>query len=385
MVDLPENNRRNESTLRLLVRRELLVLVALAAVVAVTFVATRAAAHASRGLRQRDARRWFEMGNGARRGEQLVEAIDAFRRAAAIDRNVTEYRLALADTLTAAGERAAATQVLLRIRERTPEDPAINLRLARLEAASGHVDVAVRYYQNALYGSWGIDQTAARLDAREELIDYLLDRGQTSRALSELLVLAPNVAPQPAALIDLGDRFQRAGDDRRALDAFTRALLIAPGNLRARAGAGQAAFVTGNYRAAERYLRTLRTDRHLADVYDTAWLVLRSDPLAARLSAAERTARARILLERAVSRLDACLATAAPAVPVQDDATLRSKVVTLQAQFEQSHPPVSHDQIEAAVDAAYGVERALDQRCAPRRPVDLAIVLIAERHEAETS
>jgi tetratricopeptide (TPR) repeat protein len=385
MVDTPENDWRRESAVTRLAHRELLVLIALAVIAAVTFLGTRAAAHANRTVRERDARTWFETGLRARRDGHVDEAISAFRRATAIHRGVTDYRIALADSLTDAGQLDAAMQVLLRLRELTPEDPTVNLRLARVAAAKGQPDAAVRYYQNALYGTWAIDQTAMRLAARQELIDYLLERNQKSRALSELLVFAPNVPPTESALVALGDRFQRAGDEQRALDAFTRALRISARNERALAGAGRAAFAVGDYRAADRYLRDAPPGGELARLHETVLLVLRTDPLAPRVNAAERVVRARTLLDRAVSRLDACTAIPVDGTVAAKYAELRSKAEPLQRQLAGPRRRASHDQIEAAVDAADAIESEAGDGCGPAQPLDRAIVLIAGRHKADPS
>ena len=41
----------------------------------------------------------------------------------------------------------------LGVRESTPEDPEVNVQLARLEARHDDLTGTVRYYQNAVYGA----------------------------------------------------------------------------------------------------------------------------------------------------------------------------------------------------------------------------------------
>ena len=126
-------DRRSESTF---VHREIVVLVVLCTLVAVGFVFTRAAAGANRALRLRDATAWYEAGERYLAGGQTQSAIRALRRATAINRDNRTYRLALAAALAADRQDDAARQVLLGVRELTPEDPEVNVQLARLEGAS---------------------------------------------------------------------------------------------------------------------------------------------------------------------------------------------------------------------------------------------------------
>jgi tetratricopeptide (TPR) repeat protein len=126
-------------------------LVALTIVAVGAFVIAHSAAAASQSRRQQDAAEWYRRGTQARTAGRLNAAVDAFQNATAIDRDRTDYRLALASALSAARRDNSARQVLLRVRELTPEDPEVNEQLARLESRSGNVEEAVRYYQAALY------------------------------------------------------------------------------------------------------------------------------------------------------------------------------------------------------------------------------------------
>ena len=73
-------------------------------------------------------------------GGQTEPAIRALRRATAINRDNRTYRLALAAALAADRQDDAARQVLLGVRELTPEDPDVNVQLARLEGAPRRSD-----------------------------------------------------------------------------------------------------------------------------------------------------------------------------------------------------------------------------------------------------
>jgi tetratricopeptide (TPR) repeat protein len=151
------------------IHREIVALILLGAVVVIGFVVTRAAARANRELRLMDAARWYEAGERAIASGRTGAAIPALRRAASIDRDRREYRVALAGALMADRQDEAARQILLGLREANPEDPEINLRLARLHARRNDLAGAVRYYQNALYGVWTAVGSARR-QVRIELI-----------------------------------------------------------------------------------------------------------------------------------------------------------------------------------------------------------------------
>ena len=106
---------------------------------------------------------------------KVDDAIDSLRRAAVRDRNDKRYALALAHALALNGEDDAARGALLTLRESAPEDPDINLQLARLAAGQPDVTDALRFYHNALYAPWPVDQADARRRVRFELIAFLLD------------------------------------------------------------------------------------------------------------------------------------------------------------------------------------------------------------------
>jgi Tfp pilus assembly protein PilF len=279
-------DRRTEFTF---VHREIVVLVVLCVLVVVAFVLTRAAAGANRALRLRDAAAWYDAGEPRRAAGQTESAIRALRRATAINRDNPTYRLALAAALGADRQDDAARQVLLGVRASTPEDPEANVQLARLEARHDDLTGTVRYYQNAVYGSWSGDQLDARRQVRIELIRYFLAHEQRARALSELLMLAGNLPLDVEAQTEAGQLFIQAGDPRRGLERFRQALQIDPKNAPALAGAGEAAFDAGDYTSAQRYLRAVDPpSSRVKELRAVTDLVLTRDPLRPELSMRQR-------------------------------------------------------------------------------------------------
>jgi tetratricopeptide (TPR) repeat protein len=166
------------------VHRELVVLAILSAIAVCGFLLTRAAADANRRLRLRDAVAWYDTGQRRLADGRAQSAVRSFRRATAINRDDRSYRMALAAALSAARQDESARQVLLGIRQSNPEDPEVNVQLARLEARRDDVIGTVQFYQSALYGSWRIDQGDARRQVRVELIRYLLAHRERGGALS---------------------------------------------------------------------------------------------------------------------------------------------------------------------------------------------------------
>ena len=231
-------------------------LVVLCTLVAVGFVFTRAAAGANRALRLRDATAWYQAGErylAGGRTELAITACVARRQSIA----TTEATGSPWQRPRCRRQDDAARQVLLGVRELTPEDPEVNVQLARLEGRHDDLTGTVRYYQNAVYGSWSSDQLDARREVRIELIRYLLAHEQRGRALSELLVLSGNLPDDVKSQTEAGHLFLDAGEPRRGLDRFRQALRIDPKNGAALAGAGESAFEAGDYTSAQRYLRAV--------------------------------------------------------------------------------------------------------------------------------
>jgi tetratricopeptide (TPR) repeat protein len=106
-----------------LVHRETILLITLCAVAIVAFFFTRAVAAANRRLDLADAAHWYADGEAKLRSGDFSGAASAFRRASALDRARREYRLALADALSADHHDEAARSVLRQLSELEPDEP----------------------------------------------------------------------------------------------------------------------------------------------------------------------------------------------------------------------------------------------------------------------
>ena len=366
-----------------LIHREIIQLGVLIALAIAAFLLTRAVATSNREMSLLDAAEWYSRGLqqiGANRND---DAIESFRRATVRNREDKHYVLALAQALALKGDDDAARGVLLTLRESAPEDVEINLELARLAAARGDVTDALRFYRNALYAPWPVEQADARRRVRFELIRFLLAQDQTGRALAELLALSADLRDDAAPRLEAAELFATAGDNSHALDQFQRVIALAPGNAEALVGAGQAAFQLGDYARARTYLE--RAPARAVDAKHTleiSGLVLSSDPLANRLGSVERRRRLAADLLYAQQRLSECPAQG-PAGQSPDDDALQDEA---QAFAKQLRPfgILEQDTVEAGVGLIDRIERVVAQRCAPPTPLDQALVLIGRQHGAGT-
>ena len=365
------------------IRREILQLVVLALAAVGTFLLTRSVASANRRESLRDAAQWFERGEGGLAAGDLDLAIESFHRAMVRNRSEQRYGLALAGAMAAKGQDDSARQVLLSLRESAPDAPEINVQLARLAARRPDVMEAVRYYHNALYAPGSSERPQTRRQLRLELVRFLLAHGQASRGLSELLALSADLPDEAPSHVEAGQLFAQAGDERRALDQFQRALRIAPAENDALAGAGMAAASLGDYGLAQKYLGSISGETEaLRETRDMVEAVLRRDPLAPRLRSSERLRRVHANLAYAVDRFGACRAATTTGPADDADRQLQDAAGSFEAELRR---PGTRDQdaIEQGVELASRLGTRLGQACPPATALDRALVLIGRRHGIE--
>jgi tetratricopeptide (TPR) repeat protein len=362
-----------------LIHREILQLVLLIAVAVAAFFVTRAIAANNRDMNQRDAAEWYQRGLRQLDTGDADNAIDSFRRATVKHRSEKRYVLALARALATTRQYEAARSALLALRESAPEDPDINLQLARLAADRQDVTEAIRYYHNALYVPWPTEQADARRRVRLELFRFLLTHDQVSRALSELVALSTDLPDDAASHVEVGQLLASAGDSARALDQFQRALRLAPDSGAALAGAGQAAFRVGDYLLARTYLRKAPDDvDRVTETRELVDLVLSSDPLAARIGSYERRRRLLDNFSYADDRLTSCIEQHPGGQPPADELAVRDAAQDFKIQLTPSI--LEQDTIESGVELIDRVEREVVQHCPPPALRDRALMLIGPHH-----
>ena len=296
------------------IHKEIMLLILLCIAIVPMLFFTRAMATRNRAMHARIATIWYQEGKESFQAGDFKAAIGFFRNATTYDHANEEYSLALARALAGENNAPEARPTLLKLRESSPENGEINLDLARLTAKMGDVPDAVRYYQNALYGVWPdkekeLDQR--RRAVRAELVELLLQHGESTSALSELLILSRDIPDTASEHVRIGQLFLKAQDPARSLDHFMRALRLDRSNADALVGAGQSAFDLGKYSVTVRYLDVafrlgMRSEAstHLLDISKH---VLADDPLAATIGVDDRARRLLRGFARAEKRLTACL------------------------------------------------------------------------------
>lgn len=365
------------------IHRDIIILLALCAIAVVVFLVTNEAAASNRELFLRDAAAWYEAGLATLDQGDTEAAIESLRRAAFIDDENEEYRLALARALAAGRQDNLARAELLELRELLPEDPEINVELARLEARGDSLDAAVRYYESALYGVWPETRAEDRSRLRVELIRYLLDRGEESTALAEILALTDNMPDTVDWQIESAGLFMAAGDPGRALDLYTLAIETDPENDDAFAGAGRAAFALDDFaRARDLLARVPDNLPEVEELLAVSDFVLLRDPLAARLSTEQRRQRLIANVERVRERLAACA----------DDISVSPALALVQKEVQDFAPLLepaafrdSSDTVETGIDLVMRVERAAGRVCAAPTALDRALEIIGRLSSAESS
>lgn len=343
------------------------------------FLLTRAVAASNRQTQVQDAAAWFATGEARARAGDLDGAITAFQHASAKNPDDRGYVLALARAQTGRKLYDDARRVLLSLRESSPEDAEINLQLARLSAERRDVTEAIRYYHNALYSPLSSTQAGERRRVRLELVRFLMAHDQMSRAMSELLISSIDAPDTAVAHVELARLFTQAGDGRHAAEQFATALRLEPDRGDALAGAGETAFRLGDYVTARSYLRRAPADANVAELRNVAELVLSADPLAGRLSSAERQRRLLAAFSYAAQRLDACAGTR----PGVDALALQQEAASYSRRLK---PPSIRESetIEAGAELALRMSRAAAQSCPPATAMDRALDLIAKAHGDDT-
>jgi tetratricopeptide (TPR) repeat protein len=381
--------------LKLVSRSAPLILLILTVAAAVSFAAVSHLVARFTANQQARGRKLYLVGLADAKAARYDDAIAAFRAALTCDPTNSQYQLSLARALRDSNDPRRldeAESYLLALWQRTPQDAAVNLALARVAAHRGSIEDATRYYHNAMYGVWNSDPDANRSKARIELIQFLLKKGAPDKAESELMALATSSPPDPAARLQAAQLFEQAQDYAGALAQYEEALRVAPDNLVALTGAGIAAYHSGNYATAQRYLRAAVNDNpqdaNARDLLATADLILRANPFQSHISDAERNRRIAAALAQAEKRLTECAQQTGIDLKVPATITT-SPLSSLQTRWTAAKPnlarlrfPAETDLPDTIMDVVFQIERQTSAICGPPQGLDLALLLISQKREA---
>ncbi len=344
---------------------------------------------------QARGRKLYAQGVTAAEAARYDDAIDAFRAALTCDPTNSQYQLSLARALRDSGDPRRldeAESYLIALWQRAPQDAAVNLALARVAAHRGSVEDATRYYHNAMYGVWNADADSNRNKARIELIQFLLRKNAREQAASELIALAASLPANPAAHLQAAQLFTQAQDYAGALSQHEAVLRIDPTNAAAMAGAGDAAYRSGNYTLAQRYLRAAVNahpeDENSRQLLASTDLVLRSNPFQSHISDAERNRRITAAFDQAEQRLTECARQTGVDLSANGSsagstlATLQSRWTAVKPDLKQLRSPAETDLPDAIMDVVSQIEQQAAASCGPPQGLDLALLLISEKREA---
>jgi tetratricopeptide (TPR) repeat protein len=382
-------------TAKLIPRSAPLILLILTLAAAVSFAAvSHLVARFNANQKSRGHKLYFEGLADASTG-RYDDAIADFRAALTCDPTNSQYQLSLARALRDSNDPRRldeAESYLLALWQRTPQDAAVNLALARVAAHRGSIEDATRYYHNAMYGVWLSDPDANRTKARIELIQFLLKKGAPDKAESELIALATSLPPDPAAHLQAAQLFEQAQDYAGALAQYEEVLRVNPGNLAALTGAGKAAYHSGHYATAQRYLRAAVNanpqDANAHELLATADLILRANPFQSHISDAERNRRITAAFAQAEKRLAACAQQTGVDLKVPATVTA-SPLSTLQSRWTAAKPDLAHlrsaaetDLPDSIMDIVFQIEQQTAASCGTPQGLDLALLLISQKREA---
>ncbi|HEY7307468.1 MAG TPA: tetratricopeptide repeat protein [Bryobacteraceae bacterium] len=251
-------------------------------------------------------------GRRLRQEGKIVEAIEALRKAHALERRNTEHELELIDALIAT-RKADQAQFLVRdVLEREPNNGRANLLAAHLMIANGKAADAEFYYHRAVYGEWRGDAAASRVSVRMELADFLARRNKQQELLAELLPLQAEVSKNPAAELHLARLFLAAGSPSRAANEFRTIINQNATNATAYAGLGEAELSRGEYRLAhEAFLAAAAhkpDDPSIRRQLELSSMLIAVDPTPRKLTSTEKYRRSLQILNSARSGLERCAA-----------------------------------------------------------------------------
>jgi tetratricopeptide (TPR) repeat protein len=283
------------------------------AAIAVFFLLDTVLARTERAESRAAAARAYEDGMRLMKQGRPLDAIGQFDEAISLARENPAYPLARAQALLAAGHLPEAEDTLAELLQNNGTAGAPNLAMARVLAKEGKFTDAVAYYHRAIYGRWTSDPTRNRIQARSELVDFLMANHSTDGLLAELLPLEQEAPGDLATQKQLALAFTEAGSPARGAEMFRDVLRREPRDPEAYAGLGEAEFARGNYRAAranfEAALPLRPADESSRQRLDLSNQVLSLDPAQRGLSREEQYQRSLKILELTVTSATSCLAS----------------------------------------------------------------------------
>ena len=326
------------------------------------------------------AERSYGEGLRLRQAGKLNDAVDAFRKAHALEPEQKEYELELIDSLIAARKLDQAERLMQDILDRDPNDGRANLLAAHLMLARGKEVEAESYYHRAIYGEWPSDAAAHPISVRMELADFLAARGKQEELLAELLPLQEEVGKDPTKERQIAQLFLVAGSPSRAAEEYRALIKQNRNDAAAYAGLGEAELQLGEYGVAHEAFLTAAA-RKSADPSIQRNLELSSklmalDPTPRKLTSMEKYRRSLQILDLAWSSLEGCAAND-PALNYGETGQL----LTSANQTLTSKPPtrITNEIAEHALGLAQDMWQARMKACGADSPSEQPLQLIMQK------
>jgi predicted Zn-dependent protease len=335
-----------------------------------------------RGHERSLATQWFARAEAERRQHATEAAVLAYQNAVRFSPGNADYRFALGRALVEAQRPVEAQARLLSLWEAEPGNGPVNLELGRLAAASGNKRDAVRYYHNAVEGSWEDAPERHRREARLELARFLLDHGDRAGAQAELLPLVNDLPAEPSGILRIGTLLFEAGAVSRARAVFETGVQRAPREPSLLEASGHAAFAEQEYGAARSYLDRARragaTGERLDEELALSNEVPGLDPLQRRLPRSERARRASRAFAVASARLATCLNSGLATRP--DLASLKEERAAVARRATVRAMQKDPDLLDAVMDVVFRIEHTTQTGCGQPGLGDTALLLVERLH-----
>lgn len=339
---------------------------------AAMFALTTLVANTYRAQRRARAEAHFAKGNVLLRESENHKAVSEFREALAYSHDSFQYRLALALALIKVGDLGEAQAHLSELQESDPTSGIVNLKLAQLAARRGDFQQAVTYYHRAIYGQWTSQPEQNRIQARFDLIAFLVGRKAKKEAIGELLQMAGEVPDDPPLKDRIGNMLLEYGAPANAADIF-QDVLSEHVDAGAYFGLGQANFAQADYTAAQHaFRRALHMQPDNQEIRQRLALtdqIVALDPTVARLSSAERYDRSRQLVSKALAALERCAGAEGEVLP--------DTFSSLMAEARKASPRRREGETPHLISLAEQLWQARAKLCAspPQKDEPLAFVL----------
>jgi tetratricopeptide (TPR) repeat protein len=292
------------------------------------------------------------------------DAVDAFRKAHALERENTKYELDLIQALMAAGKLNEAEPLMKEILEEQSNHGEANLVAARLAAKQGQISSADAYYHRAIYGEWPHEVSEHQVQVRLELIDFLQKHGKRDEILAELLPLEEQVGKDSKLQPIIAHLFLVTGFAVRAQDMYRQMIKADPKDPANYVGLGEAELDLGDFRAARAAFSNAEerngNDPAIRERLQLAHTLSNLDPTFRWLSAQEKYARSRRILGLATDDLQQCI------LNHSERATDEANQLVTVAQSELSAPAPkqpTNEMAEGALSLAETIWRARTSVC----------------------